>query len=364
MSFKNASTIIVSTVIFLAGCVGEGALKLEDNRTPIDLQDDWKIDTPASQDIDSTAIDYAYERFFSDDVFLNGISLLIIRNGVLVAEGYSRHIRDRTEVEAVQSITKSITSILTGIAIDEGLISSLDTTINDIYPDKLKNHEDKKNISLKHLLTMSSGIQFDNDNFHVELSTENPDDSIDYILSKPSYNDAGIEFYYRDADPHLLSYALQSLSGETLASYASTRFFQPLNITNYDWIQDDNNINFGAYGVYLTPRDLAKIGQMVLQGGQWNGQQIVSDSWLKESTQKQIEKDSPTTTDYDYGYYWWIIPELNAFTAWGHGGNFITIFPDKQLVVVLTSFPNSGNNAGTHLDSFMPVLRRIYSGSN
>ncbi|MDH5217461.1 MAG: serine hydrolase, partial [Gammaproteobacteria bacterium] len=150
----------------------------------------------------------------------------------------------------------------------------------------------------------------------------------------------------------------------SMADYARTQFFQPLNITQYNWIKDSNDISFGAYGVYLTPRDLAKIGQLVLQDGQWNGQQIVSSDWITQSTQKQIENNSPTTTDYEYGYYWWIIPELNAFTAWGHGGSFITVMPDKQLVVVLTSFPNSGNDAGTHLNEFMPVLRKLYEGAN
>ena len=348
----------------LGGCVGEGALKLDDNRTPADLDDDWEIATPASQSIDPVAIDDAYQRFFSDDEFRNGISLLVIRNGLLVAEGYARRMSDRSELEAVQSVTKSISSLLTGIAIDEGLVSSLDLTINDIYPDKLTDHSDWQGISLKHLLTMSSGIDFDNDHFAVELATEEPADTIDYILSKPGYSTPGAEFFYRDADPHLLSYALQKLSGQSLADYAKTRLFEPLNITHYDWLRDDNGISFGAYGAFLIPRDLAKIGQMVLQGGVWNGQQIVSSDWINQSTQKQIENTLPTTEDYDYGFYWWIIPELNAYTAWGHGGNFITVIPDKQMVVVLTSFPNSGTEAGSHLDEFMLVLRKLYDGAN
>ena len=357
-------SIYLMAVLMLAGCVGEGALKLDDNRTPADLGDNWQIGTPASQNIDNTAIDFAYQRFFSDDEFRNGISLLIIRNGVLVAEGYARNMRDRSQYEAVQSITKSITSLLTGIAVDEGLVSSLDLTINDIYPDKLTTHPDKQEITLRHLLTMCSGIDFHNDDFAVELATENPTDTIDYILDKPSFNTPGAEFNYRDADPHLLSHALQTLSGQTLADYAKTRFFQPLNISQYNWIKDSNNIYYGAYGVFLTPRDLAKIGQLVLQDGQWNGQQIVSSDWITQSTQKKIKNYSSETSDYEYGFYWWIIPELNAFTAWGHGGSFITIMPDKQLVVVLTSFPNSGNDAGTHLDEFMPVLKKLYEGAN
>ena len=363
---SNILTIVTSVLVMLllAACVAEGDLKLAYNRTPVDLGDDWTIASPESQNIDIAAIEFAYERFFSKDEYRNAISLLIIRNNFLVAEGYARDMGDRTRYEAVQSISKSISALLTGIAIDEALITSLDLTINDIYPDKLMRHVDKQNISLRHLLTMSSGIEFDNDNFHVELVNKGSTDTIDYILNKPFYNSPGVEFYYRDADPHLLSYALQRLSGQSLAAYARTRLFQPLNISNYDWIKDSNNINYGAYGVYLTPRDLAKIGQLMLQNGQWNSVQVVSASWINDSVTKQIENSSATTANYDYGFYWWLIPELNAYTAWGHGGNFVTVMPDKQLVVVLTSFPNSGNNVGTHLDEFLPVLRRLYNGAN
>jgi len=230
-------------ILLFNSCVGEGPLKLKYNVIPAELDDDWQISPPELEGIDSEAIKSVYQAFFSNTHFLNGISLLVIRNGHLVAEGYARNKRDQNHYEAIQSTTKSVTSLLTGIAKDEGFVGSLEKTLYEIYLEKFDNYPAKKIITLSHLLTMTSGIAFDNDNFAVELEGRPPNDSIKYILNKEMYNTPGAEFYYRDSDPHLLSYALQVLSDETLASFASTRFFKPLNITNYQWIDDDNKVS-------------------------------------------------------------------------------------------------------------------------
>lgn len=361
-SARNRWWVLVA-FLSLAGCVDGRALKLQYNAVPESLGDDWAIATPESQNVAPTAIENAYGRFFSDDEFRNGISLLVVRNGNLIAEGYARRTSDRTEYEAVQSVTKSVTSILTGVALDEGKIVSLDQTLYQIFPEKFQSESEKRAITLKHLLTMSSGINIDNEHFVVEMVREDPADPIQYILNKGLYDLPGRRFNYRDADPHLLSFAVQTLAGENLSHYAKSRLFTPLNITNYDWISDRNGTSYGGYGLFLTPRDLAKIGQLMLQRGKWKGQQIVSDNWISESTKKQIEKDEPDTREFEYGYYWWIIPELKAYTAWGHGGNFVVVIPDKQMVVVLTSMPYSGNAVGTHLTEFLPVLRILVGGA-
>ncbi|MDH5547567.1 MAG: beta-lactamase family protein [Gammaproteobacteria bacterium] len=357
--------LLLMASLQLVACVGEEPLKLAYNSDPVVLSDDWTIDTPESQNIDANAIEQVYRRFFSDDEFYNGISLLVIRNGVLVAEGYARDYRDRTDYEAIQSATKSVSSMLTGIALDEGIISSLDLTLNDIYPEKFDSSSDKQSITLHQLLTMSSGIDFDNSRFTVEFLADKPNDTIRYILNKPMYNTPGAEFYYRDADPHLLSYAIQKRSGQTLAAYAQSKLFTPLNITNYQWLHDHTGITYGAYGIYLTPRDFAKLGQLMLQQGQWNGVQIIPATWVSTSTQKQIDKTdtNPDTRNFDYGYYWWLIPSLNAYTSWGHGGNFTVVVPDKNLVVVLTSYPYSGHDAGTVLGELLPLVEILVVGA-
>jgi len=125
-----------------------------------------------------------------------------------------------------------------------------------------------------------------------------------------------------------------------------------------------NKVTYGPFGLYMIPRDLAKIGQLMLQNGVWKGQQIVSSEWIAASTVKQVEMHETDTKDFEYGYYWWIIPEIKAFTTWGHGGNYITIIPDKNLVVVLTRFPNSGNAVGIHLTEFVPILKTLINGSS
>lgn len=360
MRFKVFVLLLLSSV----ACVDDGNLKNRMDTTPLDTGDGWTINTPQSQGMSDTAISQAYSLFFSENKLHNAISLLVIRNGVLVAEAYSRSESYRDYPEAIQSATKSISSILTGIAMDEGYITSLDLTLYEIYPEKFSSSR-YQNVSLANLLTMSSGINFDNDAFSIELINDKPKDSIKHILGKPSYATPGQEFYYRDADPHLLSYALQKLTGRTLARYAQEKLFDPLGISNVQWLQDNNGINFGAYGVFLKPRDFARIGLLMLQDGFWNASAVVSSSWVNTSTTQQIPLSSRAdyARHYQYGYYWWLIPELNAYTSWGHGGNFTVVIPDKNLLVVLTAYPYSGFGPGVHLDELVPLLKILINGS-
>jgi CubicO group peptidase (beta-lactamase class C family) len=117
----------------------------------------------------------------------------------------------------------------------------------------------------------------------------------------------------------------------------------------------------GAHGLHLKPRDMAKLGQMVLDHGYWNGNQIVDSTWIEASTQTQTTTQFKTEPYvYDYGFYWWIVPRWQAITAWGHGGNFIFIVPGKELVVVMTSMPDvDDDTVGTKLDQFERLIRPL-----
>ena len=152
------------------------------------------------------------------------------------------------------------------------------------------------------------------------------------------YASPGEKFYYRDCDPYLISYTIQRLTGKTLAQWADERLFSSLGIKNYYWICDHTGITTGPYGLYLQPRDMAKIGQLVLNHGQWQGIQLVDSSWISLSTITQVEVDEQTEPYiHHYGYYWWIIPRWQALSAWGAGGNYIFIRPGQDLVIVMTS---------------------------
>ena len=285
----------------------------------------------------------------------------IAKNGKLVFETYCRSTEDRDSFGHIQSATKSITSLLFGIVRSEGYIDSPDETLYSIIPEKFPFDQIKQSITCRHLLSMTSGLSFDNDVFSLEIYADKPNDPIKHILNKPLYADPGEQFYYRDCDPHLVSYVIQKLTGKTEEKWAKERLFDPLGIKDYYWDSDHTGTTTGAYGLHLKPRDMAKIGQMVLDNGRWNGSQIVDPAWIEVSTQKQVATQFQTEPYlYDYGYYWWILPKWQAFTASGHGGNFIFIVPGKNLVVVMTSMPDVDNDTvGTKLDEFEELIRPL-----
>jgi len=228
-------------------------------------------------------------------------------------------------------------------------------------PDKFDADMRKRQITLRHLLTMKSGIAFYNDDFSDVMLIDKPKDQARYILEKPLYNEPGVEFYYRDADPQLVSSAVEKVVGKTLEQIARQHVFSPLGIRNYYWEANVEGTSLGAHGLVMRPRDLAKIGQMVLDRGRWNGIQLVSEEWIGLSTSVQSETGDD---DFGYGYYWWIVPEIDAFTAWGHGGNSILLVPDRGLVVTMTSLPHTNEGVvGTSLHDFLPLVKLIIAAA-
>jgi CubicO group peptidase (beta-lactamase class C family) len=172
------------------------------------------------------------------------------------------------------------------------------------------------------------------------------------------YANPGEKFYYRDCDPHLLSSFVGQVTHKTLESWADECLFQQIGIVRYHWEKDPAGATMGAHGLYMKPRDLARFGQLLLQRGWWNGTEVVSERWIERSTMGGGESN---LTEYDYGYYWWTLPDLSAVTAWGHGGNFIFVAPDNDLVIVMVSMPDvDDDSVGTTLSEFMPLARVIY----
>jgi len=159
-------------------------------------------------------------------------------------------------------------------------------------------------------------IDFDNDDFAVKVYCDKPSDPVRYMLNKPLYSQPGEKFYYRDVDPHLISYAIQRLTGKILAQWAKEKLFDPLGIRQYYWQSDHTGTTAGGHGLHLKPRDMAKIGQMVLDQGRWRGVRVVDSLWIAESTQKQMETTFQIEPHvYHYGYYWWILHRWQAYTA-------------------------------------------------
>ena len=325
---------------------------------PADLNDGWEISTPIDEGFDETALQDVYNLFFSENDYITAISLLVVRNGRLVTEGYCRDLNDRDVSRNMQSVTKSITSLIFGIAMDMGYFDNLDQTLYKIIPEEFDSDLKKREITLRHLLTMKSGLEFINDDFAEELQLVERKDQLKYILAKPMFADPGTEYWYHDCDPQLLGGAILRQTGMTLEEVADQRLFTPMGITDYFWEKNPDGHNWAAHALFMRPRDMAKIALLVLNLGTWKGQQLVSEEWIVEST--SIHSDF---TDPGYGFYWWLyykpdppgLPEIGAISAEGSGGQCIFIVPEMDLIIVMTSEPYTDGQTSLEWEFFFLV---------
>lgn len=343
-----------------AGCVTEPPLKPVHDMRAQAWTDGWEVSTPAAEGFDAGALAAAYARFHADSAHRNGLSLLVVRHGKLVAESYVRGAQERAVARNIQSATKSVTSLVFGIAQARSSRLGLDSTLYGIYPERFGADPRTRSITLRHLLTMRSGIDFGNDDFSLEMLVGRPDDPVRHILSRPLYADPGERFRYRDADPQLLSYAVQRATGSTLRQVAEEELFRPLGIHDWFWEADPQGTTLGPFALYLRPRDMARLGELALRGGRWQGRQVVPEAWIRLSTAAQVD---PARGGLGYGFYWWVVPELDAFAASGHGGNFILVAPARDVVVVMTSLPHASDEVGTTLQEFVPLARAVLAAA-
>ncbi len=336
MKFKQLFIVAILCVCIFSSCLKDENIKLpvesgiiEQYYTPEQLNDGWEISTPAEEGFTSNNIDGVYQKFYSEDFFPTIHSLLIVRNGKLVAEAYCRDKKERDQFHNIQSATKSITSLLVGMVIDKGLIESVNQTVYHFIPEFFDDDVRKREITIHHVLTMETGLDFDDDVHTVKLFNYGGS-SLEYVLHRKLIFAPGTDWYYGDGNPQLLSGIIQKVTGKTEEAFAVEYLFNPLGIKNYQWEKHADGLTFGAVGLWLTPRDMAKIGKLMAQNGVWDGEQIVSASWIAESTRLQ-------TSHQNYGYYWYPWQERKTFYAEGHGGQLIYIVQEKQLVVIITA---------------------------
>jgi CubicO group peptidase (beta-lactamase class C family) len=220
--------------------------------------------------------------------------------------------------------------LLVGIAREEGFFQSLDTRLYDLMPEYFDEDPRKRAITLRHVLTMRTGLEFDNEE-DTGRFLYSSGSSVQSVLSRPLVSEPGASFYYHDANPQLASGLLEKVTGVPPEAYAEERLFGPLGIWDYQWEKHSDGLNFGAFGLWLRPRDMAKIGQLMLQGGMWEGRQVVPADWVEESTR--------VYSNGNYGLYWWVNEENRVFRASGDGGQIIFVDEPNELVIVLTGDP-------------------------
>jgi CubicO group peptidase (beta-lactamase class C family) len=348
--------LMALVALSLASCLDDNPFKQEyTGFQPQPKDDGWEISTPEAQQMDRQAIEDACKLVYEDDRFVMARSLLVLRNGKLVAEVYPHEADDAEQIQNLQSITKSFTAIMAGVALQDGLLDSVGQTFESIYPEEFTEHPDKAAITLRDALTMRTGIDFDNGDHTIGLYSEK-DNSVNFVLSRPKNHEPGIVYHYHDGAPQLVSYAIQKRVGKSLSAYADERLFKPLGITNWKWEAAGDDVTFGAFALYLKPRDAAKFGQLLLQNGEWKGEQLVDSEWIAEATSPIVTAGESWAS---YGYYFWVYPAEGAYSAVGHGGQHIHVVPQENLVVVYTAWPYTD---GELFDNFQELADLLVHG--
>ena len=350
---KKIVMILLLIFTIFSSCLDDEDLNLPyKGYTPEFVDNSWEISSPEAENMNTEIIENLYLNFYDEKQYPTIRSLLIVRNGKLIAEAYCKDLADHRELHNIMSATKSITSILIGIALEKGIISSIDMAVYDLIPQYFDSDSKKREITLRQVLTMETGLDF-NDNVNTSEMINYQGSSLDFVLQKELLFNPGEAWYYGDGNPQIISGVIQKLTETTEAEFAEEYLFNPLGIRNYYWESHNDGLTFGAIGLWLTPREMAKIGQLMLNKGIWNETRLVSEDWILESTKKQSEFQ-------DYGYYWYPIEDV-AFYAEGHGGQLIWVYPEKELVVVITSesYAKTYNLSSGYENLFNEIIRSI-----
>ena len=267
----------------------------------------------------------------------------------------------RTDCTHIMSATKSIVALLTGIALDKGMIESIDDKVLDYFPTyKVKRGEKTiYDVTIRHLLTMRAPYKGKGDPWSAVCSSENwTETSLDYLGGKKGITG---EFDYRTVCLHILSGILYKATGMKTVDFANKFLFAPLGITEHEnfyamnaeehkqftiektpkgnvWFADPQGLGTPGYGLCMSASDMAKIGLLCLNKGTWEEKQIVSEQWIKDMTTPRLV-ESKYFRNMQYGYLWWIIhPEKNIYAAIGNSGNVIYVNPEKDTVVAVASY--------------------------
>ena len=247
----------------------------------------------------------------------------------------------------VRSVTKSVVSLLFGIAMADHAITSLDSPVLDYFPEyKDLQTPDRRKIRLRDLLTMTSGLHWDEwsdpygDVRNSETAMDLASDRYRYILSQSIDSAPGTRWRYSGGDAALVAAVIARSTKIPIEMYAGKKLFAPLGIAKFVWLKDRRGIPFAASGLRLLPRDMAKIGLLMLhEGRDPTGRQIVSESWIRESTTPHVTAVEDKNCTIKYGYFWWLGPGCASpwYSAIGNGGQLIWVIPSLDTVIVTTA---------------------------
>ncbi|MFN2182604.1 MAG: serine hydrolase domain-containing protein [Anaerolineae bacterium] len=343
-AFANvALVLLVLASIALAGCGGPSAEELAAvDYTPLALGD-WPVSTPEEQGLDPALV---AELYYNAEQLETLYGLLVIKNGYLVAEEYF-HGQSVGQLSSRASVTKSITSALVGIALEQGCLTSVDQKMMEFFPELVDQIQDprKMQITIREMLQMRAGYPWEESSqelFDLMFSGFRSRNLVDV----PLVRDPGTGFDYSNMTTHLLGIIVARACDTDLKSYAQEYLFSPLGGEVGYWLLGWEDYYIGFAEMEITARDMAKFGQLYLDGGQFEGNQIVPANWVRDSLQTYSEdawyyRVGKNWKDSAYGYQWWSIRagDHRYNLAWGHGGQQIALLDELDLVVVATADP-------------------------
>ncbi len=321
--------------------------------------DFWKASTPEAEGLDGSRLEAAVRAV--EDRRWAVHSFLVIRHGRLVLERYGEdggRPFGPGDLHELHSATKTFTSALVGIAVGEGKLAGVSARALDAFPggEVERRSPEKERITIEDLLTMRSGLAYelfvDDDRMLAD-----PRGAARYILSQPLAAEPGRRWSYSSGDSQVLAELVRRATGETPYAYAGPRLFAPLGIRDLRWPQDRTGTEVGGFGLWLRPRDLARFGLMLLDGGRFRGAQVVPAAWAQAMGRGRAETPWAAGT---YAWHCWA-PRIGGFAARGMAGQEAYLFPDRDLLVVFTAgLPADGADAMLDelvRDFVLPALR-------
>ncbi len=319
---------------------GKAETFYECNPTYVDPNHDskaWRFSSPAAQGMDPAMLKNGLRGLSREKSLL---SVLVIRNNRMVAEQYF-HGGGVRKSNNVHSASKSMIQALAGIAVAKGFMGSLDDKVSKYLPEYIPGTSARKHqISLRDLLTMSSGLAWQEDD--TEYKIQEKPDWVKAILDQPLQHGPGRVFNYSTGNTHVLSAVLQRATGMSTCDFAARYLFGMIGITVEHWGRDPQGVCSGGYNVYMTSRELAKFGLLYLNGGAWQGRQVVPPATVQQARQRIWQVDE----DFGYSQGWWTrrIAGHDIHLAWGYGGQFIYVIPDVNMVLVTTGDTRDGHS--------------------
>ncbi len=323
----------------------------------------WRTASAPRAGLDSVRI-AALSRDLSAGRYGSIDAVLIVRYGYLVYERYNGW--SPSTAHTLQSVTKSVTALLYGIAAQSGGLE-LDRPVLNVfarYANVASVDERKRALTLRHLLSMRTSLDFWEQPYPgspLDQLNRSADDWVKFVLDRPMTGEPGTTWAYNSGAPIVICGALREVRGEGVADFARRELFAPLGITNERWATSPfDALPHCGGGLFLKPTDLARIGYLVLRHGRWGERQIVPEAWITAATTAYSHDVLFTSYGSDYGYYWWLFPEQpggadnNVITASGSGGQWLFVIPKFDLVVAIAA--SNGDGLGVLYNAIFPAL--------